>query len=100
MNSSAMDKEVAALSSVNEAQIEATKEDTEIAQIEAHPTNVKTAAEKRLLRKIDWRVLPIPIMLVGLSSIDRVNIGSAKVAGMSKDLELSGNKYNIAVLGM
>ena len=34
--------------------------------IETVPTNSTTAAEKRLLRKIDFHVLPILVLLVGL----------------------------------
>lgn len=99
MNRDPMDKEVAAPSSVKEDQLEEGNKESVIAHIDAAPTNIVSSAEKRLLRKIDWRVLPIPIMLVGLSSIDRTNIASARVAGMSADLDLGGNRYNIAVSG-
>ena len=86
-------------SSVNEDPEKRANKGTVIAQIDASPTNTVTAAEKQLLRKIDWRVLPIPILLVGLSSIDRTNIASARVAGMATDLDLYGNRYNIVVSG-
>lgn len=100
INYDAMDKEVAAPSYIKEAAVEeADKEMAVIAHIEASPTNAVTLAEKRLLRKIDFRVLPMPILLVGLSSIDRVNISSARVAGMAEDLDLGGNRYNVVVLG-
>lgn len=99
MNHSAMDKEVAASSYVNEDLVEEANKESVIAHIDASPTNAVTSAEKRLLRKIDWRVLPIPILLVGLSSIDRTNIASARVAGMATDLDLGGNRYNVAVSG-
>jgi len=94
-----MDKEVKASSYVNEDPVDEGKKELVIAHIDASPNNAVTSAEKRLLRKIDWRVLPIPILLVGLSSIDRTNIASARVAGMAKDLDLGGNRYNIAVSG-
>ncbi|RVX72360.1 hypothetical protein B0A52_04565 [Exophiala mesophila] len=97
MDNNVKDKDVAAASFVNDDSLEDAKKGTVVAEIDASPTSVVTPAEKRLLRKIDWRVLPIPIMLVGLSSIDRTNIASARVAGMSDDLDLQGNRYNIAV---
>ncbi|OJA18497.1 hypothetical protein AZE42_07587, partial [Rhizopogon vesiculosus] len=50
----------------------------------------------RILRKIDWRLLPLVTLLFLLSFLDRVNVGNAKVAGMSTDLNLTGFKYNIA----
>ncbi|KAJ8583660.1 MFS general substrate transporter [Rhizopogon salebrosus TDB-379] len=50
----------------------------------------------RILRKVDWRLLPLVTSLFLLSFLDRVNVGNAKVAGMSTDLNLTGFKYNIA----
>lgn len=99
MDQSAKNKEVTAASSVNDESLEDAKKGSVIAHIDASPTNTVTPAEKRLVRKIDWHVLPIPILLVGLSSIDRTNIASARVAGMAADLDLGGNRYNIAVSG-
>lgn len=99
MNSNAMDKQDAAPSHVRDVQEEHEKQSGMASHIEEPPINALKLAEKRLLRKIDFHVLPIPILLVGLSSIDRVNIASAKVAGMAKDLNLVGSRYNVAVLG-
>ncbi|KAM0665104.1 hypothetical protein ACQRIU_006257 [Beauveria bassiana] len=99
MITDAKDKNAATPSNVtNAVRKEIDKESVLVAHIQASPSSVVTLAEKRLLRKIDFRVLPIPILLVGLSSIDRVNISSAKVAGMAQDLNLGGARYNIAVL--
>ncbi|KAJ8584568.1 MFS general substrate transporter [Rhizopogon salebrosus TDB-379] len=50
----------------------------------------------RILRKIDWHLLPFVSLLYMLSFLDRANVGNAKVAGMSKDLDLIGYRYNIA----
>ena len=36
-------------------------------------------------------------MLYLLAFLDRGNIGNAKVAGMNKDLKLSGQNYNVAL---
>ena len=68
-------------------------------RIEASPSNAVTAAEKRLLRKVDFHVLPLLILLLGLSSIDRINISSARVSGLEEDLGLVGNQFNVALLG-
>lgn len=99
MNPGVMDKKVSAPSSLKEAPVEGVNKEVDFSTIETYATNAVTPAEKRLLRKIDFRVLPIPVLLVGLSSIDRVNISSARVAGMAEDLDLGGNRYNIVVLG-
>ncbi|KAF2448901.1 hypothetical protein P171DRAFT_509247 [Karstenula rhodostoma CBS 690.94] len=55
------------------------------------------AAEARLLRALDLRVLPILWLLFLICFIDRSNIGNAKIAGMEKELDLKGQWYNVAV---
>jgi hypothetical protein len=51
----------------------------------------------RILHKIDYRLIPILALLYLLSFLDKGNIGNAKIAGMSKDLHLTGTQYNIAL---
>lgn len=52
---------------------------------------------KRIMRKVDWRLLPPLTVLYLLSFMDRSNIGNAKVAGMNTDLKLTGPQYNMAL---
>ncbi|KAI1643725.1 MFS general substrate transporter [Daldinia loculata] len=47
--------------------------------------------ETRLRRKIDWRLLPIIILMYILNYIDRNNIAAAKLAGLPEDLNLDPN---------
>ncbi|TFY66688.1 hypothetical protein EVG20_g4407 [Dentipellis fragilis] len=54
------------------------------------------AEERRIFRKLDWHLLPFVSLLYLLSFLDRSNIGNAKIAGMSTDLNLGGLRYNIA----
>ncbi|RMZ67692.1 tartrate transporter [Pyrenophora seminiperda CCB06] len=55
--------------------------------------------EKRLIRKIDWRLLPILGALYSIALIDRTNVSNARVAGMDKDLQLHiGERYTIALV--
>jgi MFS family permease len=69
-----------------------TVEDTEMA--EALQNYVPgTEEEKKLLRKIDLRLMPILWIMYILNYVDRTNIGNAKIAGMSKDLDLDDSKY-------
>ncbi|KAG1863942.1 major facilitator superfamily domain-containing protein [Suillus tomentosus] len=58
------------------------------------PVNPREQA--RILRKMDWHLLPFVTVFFLLSFIDRANIGNATVAGMATDLKLTGFKYNIA----
>ncbi|KAH6999449.1 retrograde regulation protein 2 [Ilyonectria destructans] len=52
------------------------------------------AAETRLRRKIDLHVIPTVSLLYLFCFIDRANIGNARIAGMEKDLNLTGYDYN------
>ncbi|KAI1085177.1 major facilitator superfamily domain-containing protein [Whalleya microplaca] len=45
--------------------------------------------EARLTKKIDWRLLPMIILMYILNYIDRNNIAAAKLAGLPEDLHLN-----------
>jgi hypothetical protein len=55
------------------------------------------AAERRLIRKLDLRILPVLWVLYLVNFIDRANIGNAKIQGMEKELQLTGQRFNISV---
>ncbi|KAJ7646966.1 major facilitator superfamily domain-containing protein [Roridomyces roridus] len=55
---------------------------------------INDAAHRRILRKLDIHLLPFVSLLYLLSFLDRANIGNAKVAGMAKDADLTGLRYN------
>ncbi|KAF2154446.1 major facilitator superfamily transporter [Myriangium duriaei CBS 260.36] len=55
------------------------------------------AATKRLVRKIDLKLLPVLSILYLLSFLDRTNIGNARLANLEKDLHMSGLDYNVAL---
>lgn len=52
---------------------------------------------KRYNRKLDIRILPFLFLLFFFSFLDRSNIGNAAIAGLQKDIHLSGNAYEIAL---
>ena len=56
------------------------------------------AEQKRIIRRIDYRLVTATGLLYCISLIDRVNMSSANIAGMAKELQLVGNQYNIASL--
>ncbi|KAK5046773.1 hypothetical protein LTR84_007126 [Exophiala bonariae] len=64
------------------------------------PDNVGVTTEKgqRIMRSADYRLLPPLTVLYGLSFIDRTNLGFARIVGMSSDLQLTGNKYNVVLM--
>lgn len=72
--------------------------------------------KKVVLRKVDWRLVPMLLVLYLISFIDRANIGvltcwwlyrrlnaalttpgNAKIEGLLPDLNMSGTQYNIAL---
>jgi len=58
---------------------------------------IDSAAEAKLLAKLDFAFVPI-IMLVYLSCfLDRSNIGNVKTAGMPKDIGASTQQFATAV---
>ncbi len=58
--------------------------------------SIATASEEAaVIRKLDWNLLPLVWVLYSLSILDRTNLGNAKLAGLSRDIDLSGNRYNL-----
>jgi hypothetical protein len=55
-------------------------------------------ATRRLIRKIDWTLLPFLALLYLLSFLDRTNIGNARLAGLEKDIGMSGLDYNVSII--
>jgi hypothetical protein len=55
---------------------------------------------RRLIWKLDMRLLPPLIALWAVSLIDRVNIGNARIQGLEKDLHMdpSGTQFNVALI--
>ncbi|KZV72119.1 MFS general substrate transporter [Peniophora sp. CONT] len=49
---------------------------------------------RRVLFKLDLRILPILALLFLASFIDRTNIGNAGIAGLKTDAHLKGNEFN------
>ena len=53
-------------------------------------------SEKRILRKIDVRLLPLVVALHAISLVDRTNISVARISGMDIDLMLeTGQRVSI-----
>ncbi|KAF8507520.1 MFS general substrate transporter [Hysterangium stoloniferum] len=65
------------------------------------PPELTAEEEHRLYRKLDLRLMPILSLMYLLSFMDRGmvqrNIGNAKIEGLTTQLHLTGNRYNIAL---
>ncbi|KAL5118785.1 hypothetical protein ACEQ8H_003288 [Pleosporales sp. CAS-2024a] len=68
-------------------------------ELEAQHVELDESESARVLRKVDMRLVPMLALLYLVAFIDRSNIGNAKIAGMTKDLDMPANtlKYNTAV---
>lgn len=55
------------------------------------------AAEKKLVRKLDWYIIPTVMTTYLLCFLDRVNIGNARLYNLEADLGLTGSQYQTAV---
>ncbi|KAK2770067.1 high-affinity nicotinic acid transporter [Colletotrichum kahawae] len=55
---------------------------------------------KKLLRKLDWHIIPFMSLIYLLCFLDRTNIGNARLDHLEQDLNLYGIQYNdcLAVL--
>ncbi|KAI5918379.1 major facilitator superfamily transporter [Camillea tinctor] len=71
--------------------------DAELPQLAQTDLTVDPGAEKRLLRKLDTFLAPMCVVFFLVAYLDRSNIGNAAIAGMTEDLELTGNRLNVAV---
>ncbi|KAJ6618005.1 major facilitator superfamily domain-containing protein [Mycena sp. CBHHK59/15] len=55
-------------------------------------------AERKLVRRIDMRIVPTVWLLYVMSYLDRANIGNAESGGMQKDLGYGSTQYSIILL--
>lgn len=59
---------------------------------------VPQEVEKRLMRKLDLRIIPWAMWMYLMSFMDRVNIGNARIYGLERDLNIEGtNMYQLSV---
>jgi hypothetical protein len=54
--------------------------------------------ERRVRRQLDFKILPMICFFMFASFLDRGNIGNARIQGMTEQLHMRGNDYNIAVM--
>lgn len=54
-------------------------------------------AESRLVRKLDFVIFPTFFVIYMMSFLDRINISNARIQGMVAELDLVGNRFNVAL---
>ncbi|KIW16294.1 hypothetical protein PV08_06345 [Exophiala spinifera] len=55
------------------------------------------AAERKFVRKIDLRLMPILVTIIILNYLDRNALANARVLGIEKDLNLKGTDFNTCI---
>lgn len=66
----------------------------EVAIGDIEPQGFDAKATKRLLRKLDWHIIPFMSLIYLLCFLDRTNIGNARLDHLEQDLRLHGLQYN------
>ncbi|RSL57589.1 hypothetical protein CEP54_008208 [Fusarium duplospermum] len=78
--------------------IDMSKEEVERAETGGNQQE-DTQFEKRVLRKVDWRLLPILGCLYTIALVDRSNVAVARISGMDEDLGLDqGSRASISLM--
>lgn len=54
------------------------------------------ALEKKLIRKMDLRLMPMVILIYIMNYLDRNAIGSARLGGLEEDLGLRGYEFQVS----
>ncbi|KAE8384048.1 hypothetical protein BDV23DRAFT_189605 [Aspergillus alliaceus] len=50
--------------------------------------------DRKLLRKVDWRILPIMFLKYFLQFLDKISLNYANVMGLQNDLNMCGNDFS------
>lgn len=56
----------------------------------------KAQQTKKLLRKIDWHLMPFLITMYLLNFLDRSNLAQARQGSLEEDLDMKGTDFNLA----
>ncbi|KAL2870537.1 putative MFS transporter [Aspergillus lucknowensis] len=65
--------------------------------VEDVPTETDRKLDGETLRRLDFLLMPMTLILYLLAWLDRANVGNARVAGLDTDLNLSDYQYKIAI---
>ncbi|KAL4966185.1 MFS general substrate transporter [Aspergillus stella-maris] len=56
--------------------------------------DMEMESDRALLRRIDWRILPIMFLTYFLQFLDKVSLNYANIMGLQKDLGMQGNDFS------
>ncbi|KAH6680028.1 MFS transporter [Plectosphaerella plurivora] len=55
------------------------------------------ALNKKVVSKIDWRLMPCITMMFLMCYLDRINVSNARLAGLQEDLNMSDTMWNLGI---
>ncbi|KAF2761118.1 MFS general substrate transporter [Pseudovirgaria hyperparasitica] len=55
------------------------------------------ALDKRIVKILDWRMMPIITLMFLMSYLDRINVSNARLAGLQDDLHMSDTIWNAGI---
>ena len=78
---------------VSKEQIENTHIENALETIDI--SRITNEERRKVIRKLDFHLIPLLFALYTFSVLDKSNLGNAKLVGLAKDIDLSGGKYNL-----
>ncbi|KAM0468802.1 hypothetical protein ACHAP7_010486 [Fusarium lateritium] len=57
----------------------------------------RVAIEKALVRKLDWKFLPMVTAMLLMNYLDRINVSNARLAGMQEDLHMTDTIWSLGI---
>lgn len=69
-----------------------------VSAVEQTATVYDNERVRKLTRKLDLHLIPPLFLIWFFPFIDRVNIGNARIQGLEKDLHMTGNQFNVAIV--
>ncbi|TFA98238.1 hypothetical protein CCMA1212_010035 [Trichoderma ghanense] len=64
-----------------------------VAGLDTAALHLDEETERRLLRKIDWNLMPLMCLVYGLNYLDKTTLSYASIMGLKDDLKLKGDNY-------
>ncbi|KGO73857.1 Major facilitator superfamily domain, general substrate transporter [Penicillium italicum] len=64
-----------------------------LGDLQGETIELDEATNRRLLRIIDWHMMPIMCFIYGMNYLDKTTLSYASIMGLKQDLDLEGDQY-------
>ncbi|KAJ5261336.1 MFS allantoate transporter [Penicillium angulare] len=62
-------------------------------ELQGEVIEIDEATNRRLLRTIDWHIMPLMCLVYGMNFLDKTTLSYASIMGLKDDLDLVGDQY-------